>query len=319
MDSSRIANLDRALRLILSGELEAGLAAYEQCLDGDEAFSMDVGTHLVFLERAGHAEAVSSLRRLALARGVDVSVSRQTSAPPVDAAREYGELIKSGAINSVMVDHYLAALAKFGRSDEVNRLLDYPRLLRVTALDSGTDLASGVKEAILRNEHLAEHQQEVQSVRNMINLRRFHAIADDAARQLMAELQAQVDDYLAQWAGSDHPLALMVPTRSRLSAWALISRGDGFNVPHVHHKGWATGVYYPSDLPSNVQGGELSIGRPTGEGEPFSDDIVIRPRAGLLVLFPSYYTHRTTPISGRGERMSVAFDVIRESSENLDN
>ena len=35
----------------------------------------------------------------------------------------------------------------------------------------------------------------------------------------------------------------------------------------------------------------------------------IQPRAGRLVLFPSYLWHGTTPIHGSEPRMTVAFDA----------
>jgi len=36
----------------------------------------------------------------------------------------------------------------------------------------------------------------------------------------------------------------------------------------------------------------------------------IKPRAGTLLLFPSYYTHWTVPLNRPGLRTSVAFDVV---------
>jgi predicted 2-oxoglutarate/Fe(II)-dependent dioxygenase YbiX len=36
---------------------------------------------------------------------------------------------------------------------------------------------------------------------------------------------------------------------------------------------------------------------------------VVHPRAGQMMLFPSYLTHRTRPFTGEGRRVSVAFDI----------
>ena len=35
-----------------------------------------------------------------------------------------------------------------------------------------------------------------------------------------------------------------------------------------------------------------------------------KPREGLLVLFPSYFYHRTIPFDTTGRRISIAFDVL---------
>ena len=38
-----------------------------------------------------------------------------------------------------------------------------------------------------------------------------------------------------------------------------------------------------------------------------------RPEEGLIVLFPSFFFHRTIPFESAEERISVAFDVLREA------
>ncbi|HIO46624.1 TPA: hypothetical protein EYN23_04625, partial [Candidatus Poribacteria bacterium] len=35
----------------------------------------------------------------------------------------------------------------------------------------------------------------------------------------------------------------------------------------------------------------------------------VKPEPGLLLLFPSYYFHRTVPFKGCEKRISIAFDV----------
>jgi hypothetical protein len=38
---------------------------------------------------------------------------------------------------------------------------------------------------------------------------------------------------------------------------------------------------------------------------------VVDPRPGQLVLFPSYLWHGTQPFESSGERITVAFDLLR--------
>ncbi|TFH48989.1 MAG: hypothetical protein E4H01_05215, partial [Lysobacterales bacterium] len=37
---------------------------------------------------------------------------------------------------------------------------------------------------------------------------------------------------------------------------------------------------------------------------------LVKPQAGLLALFPSYFYHRTIPFDTTGRRISIAFDVL---------
>jgi hypothetical protein len=96
-----------------------------------------------------------------------------------------------------------------------------------------------------------------------------------------------------------------------MHVWGLISRGEGYNIRHIHHRGWATGIYYPLGVPPDRPGGELRIGCPARlrETSPGWPDAEIRPEPGLLVLMPSFYTHWTVPLGRPGLRMSVAFDL----------
>ena len=72
-----------------------------------------------------------------------------------------------------------------------------------------------------------------------------------------------------------------------------------------------SGVYYAL-LPEEGEPGAIEFGRPK---PPFSagftpEVALIRPQAGLLVLFPSFFWHRTLPFAGGGKRVSIAFDLI---------
>ena len=71
----------------------------------------------------------------------------------------------------------------------------------------------------------------------------------------------------------------------------------------------------PSSLGADDDGkaGWIEFGRPYWDfrirAEP--ETRLIEPEEGLMLLFPSYVFHRTLPFAGGGERISIAFDVLR--------
>ena len=96
-----------------------------------------------------------------------------------------------------------------------------------------------------------------------------------------------------------------------------LDRG-GFHVNHVHPKGWISSAYYV-DVPGEVndpvrRSGWLKFGEPRYPVPAATPEFMVQPAAGLLVLFPSYMWHGTTAIHGEHHRMTIAFDVLPESS-----
>jgi hypothetical protein len=85
-------------------------------------------------------------------------------------------------------------------------------------------------------------------------------------------------------------------------------------VNHIHPEGWISSAYYLA-VPAEVQdpiarSGWIKFGEPRFPmpgGEPLRH---VQPRAGRLVLFPSYLWHGTTPIHGDEPRMTIAFDAV---------
>ena len=97
--------------------------------------------------------------------------------------------------------------------------------------------------------------------------------------------------------------------------WANVIKSEGFQVPHIHPSGWLSAVYYvklPKVIHSSGQSGWIEFGEPyqdiprTAVPELFT----LRPEEGLLLLFPSYFYHRTLPFRSPDQRISIAFDVV---------
>lgn len=116
----------------------------------------------------------------------------------------------------------------------------------------------------------------------------------------------------------DHPLLRYLDKELEFGpGWSVRLTDGGFHVAHVHPAGMLSSACYIS-LPETMGSedpleGALELGRPP---EALNVDLpplaTIRPEEGKLVLFPSYMFHGTRPF-GKGERLTVAFDVVPRS------
>ena len=133
-----------------------------------------------------------------------------------------------------------------------------------------------------------------------------------------AALRVAIEAYRARLADSaSHPFVDNMPARYRVTAWSVVLESQGHQIPHIHPSAWMSGVYYaalPDAVATSTQdaAGWIEFGQPPdhyhGTVEP--ERVLKKPREGLLVLFPSYYYHRTIPFDAEGRRISIAFDVL---------
>ena len=306
------ANPNEAFAAIARGDVEQGFALYERSLRGDYLPDAPAGLHIGMLEQAGRHDDAKRLRALAMKYSGDLATCAGSflGAKPEEAAREYEALFERGFINSRMIHRYLQALSRLGRMQEHARILTPDQLFGLVKLSRS--LAEDVDRMLLELEEHAEEQEAVQSVRNMRMLTGLSQLENPVARILIAEITEHTREYLKRWQRSDHPFARFVSAEMHIKAWGLISRGEGYNTPHIHGEGWATGVFYPRSIEGEA--GDLIIGPPRDVGGTEADWGFrrVRPEAGLLVLMPSFYTHWTVPLERPGIRTSVAFDVVRE-------
>jgi uncharacterized protein (TIGR02466 family) len=129
------------------------------------------------------------------------------------------------------------------------------------------------------------------------------AVAGEATQRFLAE-EHQKKSGTANWT---------------FEAWANVSRTGNFNKMHMHRASSWSGTYYvdtgdPVD-PNDFS--QLELIDPCGErGLTFlrqvRTSVRIRPRAGLLVLFPSYVPHMVVPHNGSRPRISIAFNLRHE-------
>lgn len=104
-----------------------------------------------------------------------------------------------------------------------------------------------------------------------------------------------------------------------VSAWANVSRDGNYNAVHAHSGAHWSGVYYVAsgepvgDNPRNgliefidPRGGAAMLRPPAGT---FEETQMVAPRPGLMLIFPGWLKHFVHPFQGRGERISIAFNV----------
>lgn len=93
--------------------------------------------------------------------------------------------------------------------------------------------------------------------------------------------------------------------------WANLLRDGGYNVIHNHPGAVWSGSYYvclgeADPVPRHNGWIEFQDPRP---GNLHGGKERIRPEPGLLLLFPGWLNHYVNPFRGRGERISIAFNL----------
>jgi uncharacterized protein (TIGR02466 family) len=109
------------------------------------------------------------------------------------------------------------------------------------------------------------------------------------------------------------------PPRWTVDAWANVSGPGAFNMPHVHGGTYWAVVYYVRVGAGD--GGQLVLHDPRmpglrmhAPGIRFSNmgpevRAEVRPKEGLIALFPGWLSHSVEPWHGSGERISVAMNI----------
>ncbi len=97
-------------------------------------------------------------------------------------------------------------------------------------------------------------------------------------------------------------------------SWSVRLTQAGYHINHTHPQGWLSCVFYVA-VPESIgateadPAGWLTLGQPPPElGLNLEPAQMIKPKPGLMALFPSTMWHGTVPFEA-GERLTVAFDV----------
>lgn len=174
-------------------------------------------------------------------------------------------------------------------------------------------------ELTLTGMHKARREPVNQSVRGGSQTPgRLFGRPDPVIAALRDSIASSVSRYIAALPSDPtHPFLQRKSAGIRFAgSWSVRLSSSGRHVNHFHQEGWISSAYYVA-LPPSVEAaregdtsGFLQFGEPPKElGLALEPRRVIKPRAGRLVLFPSYLWHGTVPFSGDTPRLTVAFDV----------
>ncbi len=212
------------------------------------------------------------------------------------------------------------ALADLGDRETARSLNDYDRFLqvrRVTSVPGYPSLESfnhALAEVATGYSSLLENRPS-KTTHGGRQTASLSGETEPAIGTLIETIEEVVTEYLERVFASSEDPYFTAPPGWRLSLWATILDPGGHQVPHNHPAGLVGGVYYvevPRGEGDNQ--GAIEFGRPPAHFKATKEpDLkIVHPAVGMLVLFPSYFWHRTIPFEGAGRRISIAFDVIPE-------
>jgi uncharacterized protein (TIGR02466 family) len=217
---------------------------------------------------------------------------------------------------------YEATAARMLHEPVYRQLYDYERLVKVYDVEPppawrSIEEFNAALATQLRARHLFKTHPLDQSLRNgSQTARTLLAESDPTIQALLRAFEAPVASYVAALGMEPgHPLSKRNRGAARLmGCWSVELRRNGFHVSHVHPQGWISSAYYVT-VPAEVsdadsKAGWIKFGEPGMPIAGVTAEHFVQPRAGRLVLFPSYMWHGTNAIFGDETRLSVAFDAV---------
>ena len=115
-----------------------------------------------------------------------------------------------------------------------------------------------------------------------------------------------------------------LPYRVAVEAWAMVMHNGDYTIAHDHGDAhWSTTYYVDAgdaDLERTPDSGALAILDPRRGGRPIpgidpGSTFTIRPRTGMLVVFPGYLQHYVHPYRGTRPRVAIACNLTMSRME----
>jgi tetratricopeptide (TPR) repeat protein len=336
------AHYNLGIALQDTDELEAAIKSYRKALDCDPSHAgaqTNIGYALNEMGRLD--EAVKAYKRaIDMAPGYDkvranlgdVYLKQGKAEAALGLCDDY---LEDNPGNISILAFKAIVLEELGRRDDVRELYDFDRLLRPVLHSEPPSGHEGFADMAAFNkavsDHVLGHPSLVKAPKSFATrfgrhsgelLTESKGPPDTPPDTPMAAFEAlvmqAVEDYRrAVPPDPDHPYLARRPERLGLSVWGVAMDSQGHQLAHIHPSAWLSGVYY-AQIPAVIgaddpdHGGWIEFGRAPDDFHATVEPEVrlLRPEEGLMVLFPSYFYHRTVPFESEDVRISIAFDVL---------
>jgi len=210
-------------------------------------------------------------------------------------------------IRSIMHDLTKELQAQFGNGEH---LYDPRKMVKSTYLFSDQNNLDVIKDQVLSNKSLIKNRPGKPTRSG----RQTHEIMETSSKELATlkeQLKAKLIDYAINLPDSIKPSSNSV---FKISGWAVSLTSGGYQIRHSHPEAIASGVFYVSIPPDMNQEGSKDPGAlyfSSRQGKNEQRELFIKPENGMLVLFPSYMPHETTPFESMQERICIAVNLIQ--------
>ena len=323
-----------ALGIVLQEQerFDEAIAAYRKALEIEPAFAGAWVNLGYALQASGRLEAAIDAYRRAIEANPDEPGA--THVRIGDALLERGDAkAAAAACEAYLEDHpgdaallawKAVVLNELGDAAAAGALVDFDRFIRPIRLDAPAAFSSLAAFNAALAGHVSGHPSLVYAPSQHATKFGKHsgqllAEPKGPVAELEEKIVEAVEAYIVSLpADPGHPFLANPPRRFALRAWSILLEEQGHQVPHIHPSAWLSGVYYVR-LPETMErpgeeghAGWIEFGRPP---EHFHCTVapevrLFRPEPGLMLLFPSYFYHRTVPLESAGLRISIAFDVL---------
>ncbi|MBA2587720.1 MAG: tetratricopeptide repeat protein [Alphaproteobacteria bacterium] len=292
----------------------------------DKAAAIGVGNALNLMQRPG--EALKVFEQVMAKYGEDANLLSCAA----EGAILSGDPERAAMLcekNLALAPHDQVALAMLGTAwrmlgdDRDEALNGYDSLIRIYDLEppdgfSDMEIFNAELNAWLDRVHPATREYLDQSLRGGSQTPdKLFGAGHELVEKIQRRIHEAVERYIADMKPDEkHPLAAR---RARgfdyTGSWSSRLKDCGFHTNHIHPEGWISSCYYVA-LPKAVEDTEgrqgwIKFGEPALD-VALKDPIrrTIQPRAGRLVLFPSYMWHGTVPFRDTQPRTTIAFDAV---------
>jgi Flp pilus assembly protein TadD len=325
---------DAALQLMFAdvlrrtGDLQTSEALIRDLLSRDGPAPETRAALATVLQEAGRLEeAEVEAREAAALRPQDVAIAENLVAILLARGRADAavDLIRDQRERQPDEQRWIAyevTAARLTGNALYRELYDYERCVRSYDLEpppgwsSMQELNAALVRTLAARHRFAAHPFDQSLRHGSQTAHNLLADPDPAIQAVLKAFQAPIESYRRSM-GTDpgHPLSMRNHGSAAISgAWSVQLQRGGYHVNHLHPEGWISSAYYvavPDEVrDANVMSGWIKFGEPRLPVPGANAGHFVQPRAGLLVLFPSYMWHGTNAIHGSEPRLTIAFDAV---------